>query len=293
MGSNHSSTPSIRKARGFWSLTSTQTPLWGQLAEQPRLVLNGVTDIAWIVPGQTPYRFPDNELLELPGLFRDTREGTLSYTRLVAAKALRGYDNFFVIGAYTSDPTIIHSRKPIELLASLEGQKLRTNNSIEAEVLEGLGALPTVMSASQLAHAVGSGIIDGAAFSPGALFDFRVSENVKNHYLLSIGVAPLLLVMNCRKFDDLPEAAKAIIRKCSGERAAATWVKSFGIEEKQRLSQIKSDPKRKVVIPSPSDLKTAQLIYRSVIDAWEAKSPRNRDLLKMLEAELTTIRSAK
>ncbi len=58
------------------------------LAEQPGLVLEGGADIAWVVPGQTPYRFPDNDLLELPGLFQDVREGTLTYTRMIAAKAL-------------------------------------------------------------------------------------------------------------------------------------------------------------------------------------------------------------
>ena len=74
------------------------------VAEQPGLVLDGTADIAWVVPGQTPYRFPDNQALDMPGLFRDVREGTLVYTNLVAAKALRGYEDFFVIGAYTGDP---------------------------------------------------------------------------------------------------------------------------------------------------------------------------------------------
>ena len=74
------------------------------VAEQPNLVEDGVADIAWVVPGQTPYRFPDNQALEMPGLFQDVREGTLIYTRLIAAKALRGYENFFVIGAYTGAP---------------------------------------------------------------------------------------------------------------------------------------------------------------------------------------------
>lgn len=265
----------------------------GPLAEQPRLVLDEIADIAWVVPGQTPYRFPDNELLELPGLFRDTREGTLAYTRLMAAKALRGYEDFFVIGAYTSAPTFIHSRKPIESLAALEGQKIRANNPIEAEVLERLGAIPTVMPASKLANAVGSGVIDGAAFSPGALFDFGVSRVAQNHYLLYGGVAPLVLVMNRKKFDGLPEAAKALIRNYSGERAATAWIESFGVGERHFLDKIKSDPARKVVAPSPSDLKAAQRIYQSLIEAWAAKSARNRELLTMIEAELATIRSTK
>lgn len=262
------------------------------VAEQPGLVLDGVADIAWLVPGQTPYRFPDNELLELPGQFLDAREGTLTYTRLIAAGALRGYQEFFVIGAFTSDPTIIHSRKPIESLAALKGQKLRANNQSEADTLGRLGAAPTVMPASQLANAVGRGAIDGAALSPTALFDFGVAPVAKNHFLLRGGVAPLLVVMSRKKFDSLPEAAQALIRKYSGERAAATWIGSFGRAEKESIDKIKLDSAQKVVEPSPPDLEAAQRIYRSQIDTWTAKSPHNRELVKMIETELATIRSA-
>src|ERR1700733_12348429 len=48
----------------------------GNLPQQPRLVLDGVADIAFIVPGQSPDLFPDNTVLELPGLFNDAREVT-------------------------------------------------------------------------------------------------------------------------------------------------------------------------------------------------------------------------
>jgi TRAP-type C4-dicarboxylate transport system substrate-binding protein len=263
------------------------------VAEQPGLVQDGVADIAWVVPGQTPYRFPDNELLEMPGLFRDAREGTLAYTRLIAAKALRGYQDFFVIGAYTSAPSIIHSRKPIESLAALKGQKIRTNNPVEAEALERLGAIPTVMPASSLADAIGKGAVDGAIMSPGGFFQFGGARVAMNHYHLDIGAAPLVVVMSRKKFDGLPDAAKAIIRKYSGARAAAIWIESFGATERQSLDKIKSDPERKVFEPSPSDLETAQRTYRSMIEAWAAKTPHNRELMKMIEAELATIRSAK
>jgi TRAP-type C4-dicarboxylate transport system substrate-binding protein len=261
------------------------------LAEQPQMVLEGRADIAYVVPGQTPYRFPDNALIELPGQFRDAREGTLAYSRLIAADALRGYQEFFVIGAYTSDPSIIHSRKPIGSLAAIEGQKLRANNHIEAEVMERLGARSTVLPASQLEKAIGSGAIDGVTMGPTALFDYGIAAVAKNHYLLRGGVAPLLLVMNRRTFDRLPEAAQALIRRFSGERSAAAWIESYGSSETQALEKIKSDPERKVVEPSPSDLEAAQRVYRSLVDAWAAKAPHNRELLKTIGAELASIRS--
>ena len=269
------------------------TPSMGPVAEQPRLLLDGVADIAWVVPGQTPYRFPDNELLEMPGLFRDLREGTLVYTRLVAANALRGYDDFFVIGAYTSDPTLIHSRKPIGSLAALAGQKIRANNPVEAEALERMGATPTVMPASRIASSIANGTLDGAALAPTALFDFGVAQVAKNHYLLRGGAAPLVLLMSRKKFNALPEPAKALIRKYSGEWTAAAWIASFGASESAMFRRFQAQPDSTVVEPSPADRMTAQRIYRSLIEAWAARSAHNRELLRRVDAELATIRSDK
>ena len=261
------------------------------LAEQPNIVQEGVADIAWVVPGQTPYRFRDNALLELPGLFHDVREGALTFTRMIAAKALGGYESFFVIGACTAAPTIIHSRKPIGSLADLGGQKIRSNNPIGVEALKRFGALPTVMPASRIADAIAGGAIDGATLDPTGLFDFGVARATTNHYLLGGGGAPLALLMNRKKFDSLPEAAKAIIRKYSGEWAAARWIDLYGASVEQSLKKIKSDPGRKVVEPSQADRETAQRIYQSLTEAWVASSPHNRELLKRAKAELATIRA--
>jgi TRAP-type C4-dicarboxylate transport system substrate-binding protein len=263
------------------------------LAEQPGLVLDRVADIAFVIPGQTPYRFPDNELLEQPGLFRDTREGTLVYTRLIATGALRGYQDFVVIGAFTPDPSFIHSRKPIESLAALKGQKIRANNPIEAEALQRLGAIPTVLEVPKVADAIRKGAIDGAAASPSGLFQFGISQVATHHFLLRVGTAPMFLAMNRQKFDSLPEAAKALVRKYSGEQAAATWIGSLGIEESRMLDKLKSDYGRKIVEPSAADFAAAQRVYRSMIDAWAAERASNRQLLTTVENELATLPSTR
>ncbi len=261
------------------------------VAEQPKLVAEGVADIAWVVPGQTPYRFPDNQALELPGLFKDVREGTLVYTRLIAANALRGYEKFFVIGAYASAPAVIHSRKPTASLAALNDQKIRTNNSVEAEALVSFGAIPTIMPALRLADALTRGALDAIVMSPGGLFQFGTAGLAANHYLLGLGAAPLVVLMNRKKFDSLPEAAQALIRKYSGKRAAATWIEHYGATEQRSLDKIESDPARTAVKPSQADRAAAQKVYRAMIDAWAAKSARNRELLRTIEANLTAIRS--
>lgn len=271
----------------------TDGALGAALAQQPRLVLDGEADIAFVIPGQTPYRFPDNELLELPGLFRGVRDGTLAYTHLIASHALRGYQDFFVIGAYTTGPNGIHSRKPIESLEALKGQKIRANNSTEAAALERLGVVPTVLPVPKVAAAVEKGALDGTASAPTAMFDYDIMPVTKNHYFLRSGVNPLVLVMSRKKFDSLPDAAKALIRKYSGDRAAATWIETYGANERRLLDRIKSDPQHKSISPSPSDAEAVRKLFQSQVEAWAAKSARNRELLKMTEAELAKIRSPK
>src|SRR5471032_1837437 len=43
-------------------------------AQQAQLVLDGSVDMAWVNPGLTSEQFPDQAVMEFPGLFRDTRE---------------------------------------------------------------------------------------------------------------------------------------------------------------------------------------------------------------------------
>jgi TRAP-type C4-dicarboxylate transport system substrate-binding protein len=100
------------------------------LPPQPQLVLDGVADIAFIVPGQLPLLSPDDTVLELPGLFQDAREATLAYTRLIQANVLRGYEEFFVIGALSAGPGTIHSRKRLTSLSDLKGMKISTTSMI-------------------------------------------------------------------------------------------------------------------------------------------------------------------
>ena len=255
------------------------------------MVLEGAADIAWVVPGQTPYRFPDNQVLELPGLFHDVREGTLIYMRLIAANALRGYQDFFVIGAYTSAPSIIHSRKPIASLAGLKSQKIRANNPMEAEALERLGAIPTVMPASQLADALAHGAIDAVYHEPGRLVSV---------WHRALGGQPLSPRHRRRSACGADEPQE--IRQPAGSGAGAhpqiqrrarggIWIKSFGASEQRALDKIKSDPAHKAVEPSPADRAAAQHVYKSLMDAWAAKSARNRELLKTIEADLAAIRT--
>jgi TRAP-type C4-dicarboxylate transport system substrate-binding protein len=262
------------------------------VAEQPALVQKGTADIAWVAPGQTPYRFPDNRLFELPGLARDAREGTLIATRLTAAGLLRGYEDFVVIGAYATGLNVIHSRKPIGSLAALRGMRIRVNNEADAEVLSRLNAIPTILPVPQVAAALDRGTIDGAVVSLTGYFDYGVAAVGTHHFLLHNGTAPLALLMSRSKFDSLPDAAKGLIRKYSGEWAAKIWIEAISSADETGLARLRADRAHTVVDMSAADRLTAEGVYRALIENWAAGGERNRTLLTRLEAELAAIRAA-
>ena len=275
-------------------LVQIDVSLSGVLGKDPtrqlQLVLDGTADLAFIVPGYTPEHFPDNEVIELPGLFRNMREAALVYTGLIAANALRGYDDLFVVGAFAAEPETIHTRPPAASLDGLAGMRIRVNNPIQGAALAGLGMVPVEMPINQTSGAISSGKLDGAMVGPAPLIEFGISRVVSNHYLLAVSAAPLLVVMNRKKFEALPEQAKQTIRKFSGEWAAERYIEVYHAENEASLESLKLDPHRNVVVPSPADLARANTVFRAEVDAWSATDRRHRQLLAEAEAELSKIR---
>jgi TRAP-type C4-dicarboxylate transport system substrate-binding protein len=275
-------------------LVQIDVSLSGTLGKNPtqqlQLVLDGTADLAFVVPGYTPERFPDNEVVELPGLFKNIREATLVYTGLIAANALRGYDDLFVVGAFAAEPETIHTKLPVASLEALSGMRIRSNNPVQATTLAGLGMVPVEIPINQTSSAISSGKLDGAMTGPAPLVEFGISRVVSNHYLLAVSAAPLLVVMNRKKFEGLPEQAKQIIRKFSGEWAAERYIEIYRAVNNASLESLKQDPNRTVVVPSPADLARANAVFSADVDTWSAADPRHRQLLAEAEAELNRIR---
>jgi TRAP-type C4-dicarboxylate transport system substrate-binding protein len=260
---------------------------------QAKLVLDGVADLAFVNPALTPELFPNDAVIELPGLFRDVREASLAYTRLLAAGALKGYQDFFVVAALGSGPRSIHARPPVASLDDLKGKRIRTSNATEAAVLKALGMAAEVVPINQTAEAISRGTLDGATAPAVILLEFGVSRVASYHYLMPIGYAPLMILMNKQKFDSLPKAGQDIIRKFSGEWLAARFAETFDVNNELVVEQLKSEPKRTVIVPSQSDIDKAQTAFKTVIADWQAKNPQNVVLLNLLQAEIAKVRAGR
>jgi TRAP-type C4-dicarboxylate transport system substrate-binding protein len=258
---------------------------------QAQEVLDGVADMAWVNPSLTPDRFPDNRVLEFPGVFRDLKEATLVYSRMVAAGALRGYGDFFVIAAVANFQLMIHARAPIASLSDLRGKTLRVNGLVEGNALKAIGITPVIMPINEVATAISRGTLDGATMPPNTLFAYGVSRITRFHYDAPLGATPLAFLMNRQKFESLPQAAQEVIRKYSGEAATTRFIETYDANNIEAMNYLRSDPNRRVIVPTRSEIETLQTAFHSVFEQWWMESPRNMELRKLLESEIASLRS--
>jgi TRAP-type C4-dicarboxylate transport system substrate-binding protein len=259
--------------------------------QQVQLVVDGIADMAWVNPSLTPGRFPDNAVMEFPGLFRDLREATLVYSRVVASGALRGYEDFFVITAIANSPLMISTRPPIKSFPDLRGKILRVTNLIEGNALKAIGITPVVLPVNEVALAIGRGTIDGATTGPNALFAYGISRITRFHYVAPLGAAPLAFLMNRKKLESLPKAGQDAIRKYSGEWTAARYVETYDANNIRVMQDLRSDPNRQVITPPQAELDALQAAFQTVVETWRKENPRNSELLKLVEAEIAKVRS--
>jgi TRAP-type C4-dicarboxylate transport system substrate-binding protein len=261
--------------------------------QQAQMVLDGVADISWVIASYTPGRFQENEVFELPGQFRDLKEATTVFTRLVLSGKVKGYDDFHPIGLFGTAPYSLHSKNPLASIADIKGKKIRSSGAVEGETLKALGAVPIGMPVTEVPEAISRGTVDGTTSHPSPLFDFGIARVTSYHYFTRLGIVPLAILMNKKKFDSLPRAGQDAIRKYSGEWTAARFNKGIGDYNDSLVKQLQADPKRRVVFPSQGELDAMQPAFRSVTEAWAAKSPRNKELLALVQAEIANVRAGR
>jgi TRAP-type C4-dicarboxylate transport system substrate-binding protein len=261
--------------------------------QQAQMVIDGVTDIGFIVPPFTPGRFPDSEVLELPGMFQDLAEGTRVYTRLVQNGTLKDYGDYYPIAMWSTPPFSLHSNFPIASIKDLKGKRVRGSGVIQIESLKALGAVPVGMPPTEIPEALSRRTIDASTSQPAVLFDFGLDRVTSHHYFTRLGAVPLAVVMNRAKFESLPKAGQEAIRNHGMEWINKLYIDSMLEYDRDLIKKLQADPKRTVVFPDAADQQAARVAFEPVIQAWIAKGPRNADLYKAATAEVERIRAGK
>jgi TRAP-type C4-dicarboxylate transport system substrate-binding protein len=261
--------------------------------QQAQMVKDGVADLAWVILPQARGLFRDTEVLELPGVFRDVAEATTVSAAMLAKGHLRGFDDFYPVGLVGTGPTSIHSRGQIKTLADIKDKKVRSGGQMESATITALGGVPVGLTTTEVIEAIGRGNVDALTTLPPLLFDFGFAQVTNTDYFIRLGNLPMAILMNRKKFDSLPKPAQDVIRKYSGDWITKQYNQSQGPYYESLTKRLQADPKRKVIMPGEAEIAQANNLYKPLIRDWESKSPRNQELLKLLEQEIAIARAQK
>ena len=80
---------------------------------QTKMFQDGVADIAWVIPSYTPGVYLDDDVFELPNIIQDSVEGSLAAWHLLQKGMLRGYEQYYMIGLFTTSPYTFHTNFPV------------------------------------------------------------------------------------------------------------------------------------------------------------------------------------
>jgi TRAP-type C4-dicarboxylate transport system substrate-binding protein len=257
-----------------------------QLFDQAK---DGVVDLVWTLPGNTPGRFPGIEAFELPFV--------VNKRAIVNSRALMEYadanlkDEFKDVKPicfWAHDHGLIHANKRIASLDDMRGTRLRFPTRLAGEALRALGANAIGMPIPQVPEAMAQRVIDGAVIPWEVVPALRMQELVRFHTEIpgspTLYTATFILAMNNAKYAALPADLKAVIDANSG-LAAASMAGRVWDEQAVTVSNMVQSRGNTITVLSEAEAATWRRATEPVITQWiEAMKGRNLDGGKLLES---------
>lgn len=246
-------------------------------AEQYNRVLDGVTDIAFGLPGYTASNFPLTLLAELPGVL--TPEGgalaLADHADLLAGEFRRAQ----LVGLWNNAPNLLlMGSREVHSLDDLAGLNIRVPSRNAGLVVQSWGANPVSMPAPEIYNAMQTGVIDGAMIDATTLGAFRLAEVTQSITMgMDTTMSLFFLVMNRDSFDGLTaEAQQAVLS--AGRNAAingsAAWL---GVADRAMASFIATEGKSVITLTPEEAARfnaaSAPVVAQIIADADAAGLP--------------------
>ena len=248
--------------------------LGGKPPELMDQVMDGVVDLAWTVNGFTPGRFPRTEVFELPFMMTNAEAVSKAYWDLFEKEMKdTDYKDVHIIATWVHGPGVMHTNKPVETMADLEGMKFRAPSRVATQLLEQLGATAIGMPVTAIPESLSKGVIDGAVIPWEVTASLKVPELVKNHTEFADGYAfytvTFTLAMNKAKYESLPEDIRKAIDANSGREFSAFAGKTMaGADAPSRELAVKAG--NNIITISAEDSEKWKAAAKPVYDKWAA-----------------------
>lgn len=201
----------------------------GQMGPPPRqfdLARTGVADLSFVFTALVPGRFPLTDALSMPFLFSNDEAKPISMadasfigTRIRDHTAEEYAGTKLLYAVVSTSLGFFMKDKLIRTPDDLKGLRVRPTSAAVADQLAALGASPATIPPTELADAIGKGVVDGAIFNFEGGKVFQLHQSVTKVSTLACATGYFCLVMNSDVLDGLPDEAKQAIAETTGPEA--------------------------------------------------------------------------
>ncbi len=212
--------------------------------KQYSILLKGVADIAFALPGYTGNLFPATNTVTIPGVCADALDCTEAMWR--AMPLIEKEFKAKLLAVWANDlPVLLTRKKAVRTVADLKGMKVRVTSKQDVPFMEALGASAVSQPVTVINRNLANGTIDGIAIDPSAVRSFKLWEPAK---YMTIGLpgsgSAFVLMMNRGVYGKMSAQEKAWVDEASGKwlslsgggaykkaaRAGIAFAKQKGVE---------------------------------------------------------------
>lgn len=243
--------------------------------KQYSILLNGVADIVFALPGFTADVFPKTNVIGMPGVCSSAVTCTEALQR-VRGEIEQEY-NAKVIAIWSNAPPVLITKdKPVRTLEDLKGLKLRVTSKASVPIVEALGATAVAQPITVVNQNLANGVIDGILVDPSAIGSFKLHEpaNYVTTWFPGSGSA-FVLLMNKDVYNGLSDeekgwvdaAASAELSAGAGSAYQSSSVRGFKIAAEAGNEMIEVSAAEKARWQAKIDTVMAEIAEKKVGDS--------------------------
>jgi TRAP-type transport system periplasmic protein len=261
----------------------------GPVQRQFDLVRNGVADIAVSIHGATPGRYRLTEIVSLP--FVSPKEGINSaitsrrLTELAPIYLADEHQGLRILWMAVTNPLMFHLAKvPIKTVRDFRGLRIRYSGQQVAKIITALAAVPLAVPPGETTDSLAKGIIDGATFPYEAAQSFDLGSVIRYTLEPGVSTATFAVVMNPKKFQELPDDLKTLITDTTGPEAAARFGRQWDEAEKRGKEYMITKGVKILTLPDEQLQSMRSLLAPIVSQALDDLEARGKPARQFLEA---------
>jgi TRAP-type C4-dicarboxylate transport system substrate-binding protein len=198
--------------------------------KQYSILLDGVADIVFHLPGYTQPLFPVTTSVTTPGMCIDAIDCTEAMWR--AYEPISNEFNAKILALWANELPVLFSKdSPIQTMEDIAGKVVRVTSAQDIPFIEALGASAVSQPVSVINQNLTNGVVDVISIGSSGALSFRLYEPA-NYITTNVPGAGSAFVMLLSKdvWNDLSDQEKAWVEEASGK-----WLSLSGAETYNRI----------------------------------------------------------